>query len=53
MKLPEKFQLQMQSLLEDEYIENAVIAPIFDNAGNTINYLALYDDITEQRKAEA
>jgi PAS domain S-box-containing protein len=37
----------------DEYIENAVIAPIFDNAGNTINYLALYDDITEQRKAEA
>ncbi len=37
----------------DEYIENAVISPIFDKAGNTINYLALYDDITEQRRVEA
>ena len=34
------------------YWESATIAPIKDNNGNLINYLAVKKDITEQRQAE-
>ena len=37
----------------DEFIENAVIAPIFDKNGEIINYVAIKVDVTERKKAEA
>lgn len=37
----------------DEFIENSVIAPIFDQKGTAINYDAIKVDITARKKAEA
>jgi PAS domain S-box-containing protein len=36
----------------DEFIENTIIAPIFNQEGNKINYIAIKDEITERRRAE-
>lgn len=36
----------------EEFIENAIISPIFDENGKIINFLAIYEDITEKRNAE-
>lgn len=37
----------------DEFIENSVIAPIFDQEGTIINYVAIKVDITARKIAEA
>lgn len=37
----------------EEYTESALIFPIADAQGRTINYLALKEDITEQKRASA
>lgn len=36
----------------EEFIENAIISPIFDDDGNIINFIALYEDISEKKYAE-
>jgi PAS domain S-box-containing protein len=36
----------------EEFIEKALIAPIFDNNQKIINYLAIKEDITERKRAE-
>jgi|JI10StandDraft_1071094.scaffolds.fasta_scaffold07925_7 PAS domain S-box-containing protein len=36
----------------DEFIESAIISPIFDDSGEIINFLAIYEDITEKRNSE-
>ena len=35
-----------------EYIESALISPVRDDRGHVTNYLAIKDDITEQKKVE-
>ncbi len=35
-----------------EFIEKAIISPIFDDSNEIINYLAIKEDITELRKSE-
>ena len=35
-----------------EYIESAVISPVLDSRGNTTNYIAIKEDITDRRKTE-
>ncbi|MEP7134167.1 MAG: histidine kinase N-terminal 7TM domain-containing protein [Chloroflexota bacterium] len=35
------------------YWEHEVVAPVFDAAGNIINYIAVKEDITERKQAEA
>jgi len=36
----------------DEFIENALIAPVFNNEGEIINYIAIKEDITEKKAIE-
>lgn len=36
----------------DEFTESAIIAPIFDQHGKIINYIAIKNDITEQKNVE-
>ena len=36
----------------DEFIESALIAPIFDQIGTIINYIAIKEDVTEKKRQE-
>jgi len=46
-------ELVNQSKDKREYTERAIISPVYDESGETTHYLAIKEDITEQKEAQS